>query len=265
MDDHVITERGIVFAEKDGYRFLELDVYRPAEATDPLPVLHQVHGGGWRVSHRGRAPRETRAWAPSFFEQLAGAGFVVFASSYRFSGEARFPAAIDDTLDAARWIRDHATEYGADPDRYVLFGQSAGGYLAAATGLSRELPRARGVVCWYPLTDPGAIADDDPAADFPTAWLGATLSTIPEVTATASLPRRAHADAPPFLLLHGTDDTMAPHDQSVRLRDALVAAGGECELESIAAAEHFFGGCDDATVRAIFARTLAFATTCTAR
>jgi acetyl esterase/lipase len=255
----IVIERGVVFAEKDGFRFLELDVYRPSGVTGTLPVLHHVHGGGWRVSHRGRAPRETRAWTPSFFEQMVQAGFVVFASSYRFSGEALFPAAIDDTLDAVRWIRNHAHEYGADTSRYVIFGQSAGGYLAAAAGLNTELEPMQGVACWYPLTDPGALADDDPAAEFPSQWLGAPLSTIPDVCEQASLPLRAHAAAPPFLIQHGTDDTMAPHGQGERLHAALVAAGSTSTLDTIDGAEHFFGGRDDDTVRAIFARTMAFA------
>ena len=120
-------------------------------------------------------------------------------------------------------------------------------------------PVARAAVCWYPLTEPGALADDDPAATFPSQWLGAQLSTIPEITAAASLPARAHAAAPPFLLVHGTHDTMAPYDQSVRLHAALTAAGASAELVAIDAADHFFGGSDDATVRAIFMRTIEFA------
>lgn len=257
-----IVERGIVFAEKDGYRFLELDVYRPLEASGPLPVLHQIHGGGWRVSHRGRSPRETRAWAPSFFDRMVDAGFVVVASSYRYSGEAPYPAAVEDTLDAVRWIRAEIARFGGDPARQVLFGQSAGGYLAASAGLSTEIDPVDGVVCWYPLTDPGAIADDDPAADFPSAWLGAPLSTIPEVCAGAALPARARADAPPFLIQHGTADTMAPFDQGRRLHEALAAAGADSTLESFDGAEHFFGGCDDDTVVTLFDRAMAFARRC---
>lgn len=257
-----VVERGIVFAEKDGYRFLELDVYRPVAASGPLPVLHQIHGGGWRVSHRGRSPRETRSWAPSFFDRMVDAGFVVVASSYRYSGEAAYPAAVEDTLDAVRWIRNEIARFGGDAGRQVLFGQSAGGYLAAAAGLSTEIDPVDGVICWYPLTDPGAITDDDPAADFPSAWLGAPLSTIPDLCADASLPARARADAPPFLIQHGTADTMAPFDQGRRLHDALVAAGADSTLEPFDGAEHFFGGCDDETVVALFDRAMAFARAC---
>lgn len=264
MSQPVVVERGIVFAEKDGYRFLELDVYRPADHDTPLPVLHQIHGGGWRVSHRGRAPRETRQWTPSFFERMVTAGFVVVASSYRFSGEAVYPAAVEDSLDAVRWIRTNIADHGGDPLRQVVFGQSAGGYLAAAVGLSREIDPVDGVVCWYPLTDPGAIADDDPAAAFPRQWLGAPLATIPHVTSDASLPARARSGVPPFLIQHGTADTMAPFDQGRRLHDALLASGADSTLEPLDGADHFFGGCDDATVAAVFDRAIAFARACVA-
>lgn len=265
MTEHaVVVERGVVFAEKDGYRFLELDVYRPAVVDGPRPVLHQIHGGGWRVSHRGRAPRETRAWTPSFFERMVAAGFVVVASSYRFSGEARYPAAVEDVLDAVRWIRANIAAHGGDPDRQVVFGQSAGGYLAAAVGLAREIEAVDGVICWYPLTDPGALADDDPAADFPRQWLGAPLSTIPEVTAQASLPAQAHPGAPPFLIQHGTADTAAPFDQGRRLHAALLAAGAASTLEHHAGAEHFFDGLADDAVVAVFERAMRFATECVA-
>jgi acetyl esterase/lipase len=254
-----LVERGIVFAERDGFRHLELDVYRPTAAAGRLPVIHQIHGGGWRRSHRGLAPRETRAWRPTFFERMVAAGFIVVASSYRFSGEALFPAAIEDSLDASRWISSHVAAFGGDPARQVVFGQSAGGYLAAAVGLSTEVDPVRGVVCWYPVTDPGAIADDDPAADFPSQWLGGALSSLPELTAAASLPARARGDAPPFLLQHGTADTMAPYDQSIRLHEALLAAGASSTLETLDGAEHFFGGRTDTEIERILDRSLTYA------
>jgi acetyl esterase/lipase len=259
----ITIEHAVTYAEKDGFRHLMLDVYRP-EGDEPLPLLHYVHGGGWRVSSRLRTPRETRAWTPGMFEQLASAGFVVAASDYRFSGEALYPAAVDDTADALAFLRGNAERFGIDPARTVLFGQSAGGYLAAAAGLGERAQPVSGVVCWYPLTDFSALADDDPAADYPSHWLGGPLSSVPDLVEQSCLPRLAHADAPPLLLQHGTADTMAPFDQSVRLHDALAACGAPVELDVIDGAEHFFGGADDATVRAVFERAIGFARRVTA-
>lgn len=255
----VTVERAIPFAEKEGFRHLEMDVYRSdAQGDARWPLLHYVHGGGWRVSSRQRAPRETRAWQPDMFAQLAEAGFVVAANDYRFSGEALFPAAIEDTTDALAWLRANADRFGIDATRVVLFGQSAGGYLAAAVGLDPSIPPVQGIVCWYPMTDFSVIADDDSAADFPAAWLGAPLSTVPDLVAASRVPRLARADAPPVLLQHGTADTMAPYEQSVLLRDALASAGARVELETVEGADHFFGGADDTTVRALFQHAIDF-------
>jgi acetyl esterase/lipase len=258
----VVVEQAIAFAEKDGFRFLEVDIYRPADQHGPLPLLHYIHGGGWRVSSRQRTPRETRAWTPSLFEQMVDAGFVVAASDYRYSGEALYPAAVEDTTDAVRWLRGNADQYGIDPSRVVLFGQSAGGYLALAVGLSHEIEPVQGVVAWYPLTDFSALADDDAASAFPSLWLGGALSTLPELVEQARLPRLARADAPPILLQHGTADSMAPFDQSVRMHAALDATGASVEFDRFEGAEHFFVGCTDHEVRALFARAMQFARQC---
>lgn len=258
----VVVDQAIPYAEKDGYRFLEVDIYRPADQQGPLPLLHYIHGGGWRVSSRQRAPRETRAWTPSLFEQMVDAGFVVAASDYRYSGEALYPAAVEDTSDALRWLRTNADQYGIDPGRVVLFGQSAGGYLALAVGLSQTIEPVQGVIAWYPLTDFSALSDDDSASDFPSLWLGGALSTLPELVEQARLPRLARGDAPPVLLQHGTADSMAPFDQSVRMHAALVDADAHVEFDRLEGAEHFFVGCSDEQVRALFARAMQFARQC---
>ena len=258
----VVVERAIPYAEKDGFRFLEVDIYRPADQQGPLPLLHYIHGGGWRVSNRQRAPRETRAWTPTLFEQMVDAGFVVAASDYRFSGEALYPAAIEDTTDAVRWLRANADRYGIDPTKVVLFGQSGGGYLSLAVGLSQEIEPVQGVVAWYPLTDFSALSDDDPASNFPSLWLGGPLGSVPDLVEQARLPRLARGDAPPILLQHGTVDTMAPFDQSVRMHAALVAAGARVEFDRFEGADHFFVGCTDDEVRALFARAMQFARNC---
>lgn len=257
------VDRAIVFAEKPGYRALQLDLYRPETApAGPHPLLLTVHGGGWRVSGRHKAPRETREWETSFFERMVAAGFVVAANDYRFSGEALFPAAVEDTADALRFLRANAEQFAIDRSKVVLFGQSAGGYLAAAVGLGIDVEQVQGVICWYPLTDFSAFGDDDAAGIFPSHFIGGPLSALPTVVEQARIPRLARSDAPPVLLQHGTSDTMAPFDQSLRLRDALRAVGATVQLEAVQAAEHFFGGSAD--VEGIFDRAMRFARQCVA-
>lgn len=258
--NQLVIERGIIYAEKEGYRPLELDVYRPATADAPLPVMLYIHGGGWRVSHKQKTPRETRSWEPSLWHRMVAAGFVVAAVEYRFSAEALYPAAIDDCLDALRFVCANAPEWGADPGKVVVFGQSAGGYLAAATGLQRSGLPVCGVICWYPLTDFSVFADDESAAIFPSQFLGAPLSAVANLVQESRLGPRARPDAPPMLLQHGTADTMAPYGQSVLLHDALVAVGAPVTLETVEGAGHFFEGSSD--VAAIFDRAMAFASAC---
>jgi acetyl esterase/lipase len=252
----VIVERAIVYAEKEGYRALALDVYRPeGAAAQPRPVVLNVHGGGWRVSGRHRTPRETRSWPEGFFGRIVDAGFVVVSCDYRFSGEALWPAAVDDVKDALRWVQANIAEHGGDPSRVALWGQSAGGYLAAAVGLAADVPAMAGVVCWYPITDFTALDQDD-ATSYPALFLGGALRTVADVARAASTLALARPDAPPFLLIHGTADTMAPYDQSVRLRDALVAARARVDLHTVDGADHFFGGHDD--VEGLFTRSIEF-------
>ena len=81
------VEKAIVFAEREGFRALELDVYRPSTpGEDPdraRPLLVYVHGGGWRVSHRSRPPRETREWSSGVFERLTGIAFEAYLADPR--------------------------------------------------------------------------------------------------------------------------------------------------------------------------------------
>lgn len=259
----VTVERGVIYAEIPGYRALELDVHRDATADAPCPLLINIHGGGWRVSNRQRAPRETRSWDRSFHERMVDAGFVVACPSYRLSAEALYPAAVDDVTAAVEFLRANADTFGADPEQVVLFGQSAGGYLALAVGLGSQITPVQAIAAWYPLTDFSSLSDDESAAIFPSQWLGAPLSAVAETVERSRLPRLARADAPPVLLQHGTADTMAPFDQSIRMEAALRAAGAAVRLVTIEGADHFFAGISDETVEEIFAGTMAFGRACT--
>jgi acetyl esterase/lipase len=254
----VEVERGIVFAERDGFRALELDVYRPDRGGDgPLPLLVYVHGGGWRQSHRGRPPRETREWSPGFFARLTAAGFVVAAPSYRFSGEATFPAQRDDVLEALRWLHDGHPEVGVEVDagRTCVWGLSAGGLLAALVALLPDGPPVAGVVCSYAITDLLAV-DRDRADTFEARLVGGPIREHLDLAREASPASHVHAGAPPFLLQHGDADTWVPCEQSRRLADRLRDVGAAVDLEIVPGADHFFAGAAD--IEAIYSRAIDF-------
>jgi acetyl esterase/lipase len=256
----VHVEKAIVFAEREGFRALELDVYAPGNSQDDphlRPLLVYVHGGGWRVSDRSRPPRETRDWSPGPFERLTDSGFVVATPAYRLSGEALFPAQLDDTLEALRWLQANAGDLGVVPERTYLWGASAGGNLAALAALVTGAPPVAGVVCWYPITDLPAL-DHDATDTYEAYLLGGPIGQNLDRARAASPVTHVHTGAPPFLLQHGEEDTWVPHDQSVRLAGALRGAGVPVEFESVPGADHFFCGASDADVEAIFGRALDF-------
>jgi pectinesterase len=112
-----------------GAHDLKLDLYLPAgDSRAPRPAIVFVHGGGWRAGVRANfGPMAIR---------MAERGYVAATISYRLSPEALYPAAILDAKAAVRWVRAHAGEYGIDPGRIAIAGGSAGGQIAALTGVT---------------------------------------------------------------------------------------------------------------------------------
>ena len=111
-----------------------LDVVRPSAPGERRPALLQIHGGGWVIGDK-------REQGQPLMTHLASRGWVCFAINYRLSPQATFPDHIVDVKRAIRWIREHAAEYGADPDFLCVTGGSAGGHLAALAAVSANDPR----------------------------------------------------------------------------------------------------------------------------
>ena len=236
----------VAYAELHGYRPLLLDLYVPpaiAEPTTPAdlpPLVIWIHGGGFHSGDRRILPE---TYPPnSVFDRLVAAGVAVATVDYRLSGEAIFPAQIEDVHTAIDYLRRFAPAYGFDADRIGTWGESAGGALAALAGLTSGQVSA--VVAWYPLTDLAnhhAERSDSVEAEL----LGAAPATVPELAAAASAVTRVTADAPPFLIVHGDADGVLPLDQSERLHQALLATGASSRLHVVPGADHCFEGYGD--------------------
>lgn len=249
----VRRSQAIPFAEPEGHRPLELDLYRP-DGDGPWPLIVFLHGGGWRRGSR-------RSFGPVFGDRLFGRvaqlGYVVASLDYRLTGEAVFPAQLDDVHAGLDHLARHGTEYGAD-GRAVLWGESAGGHLAALaalTGLNRaaSAPRIVGVIDWYGPADlltmgeqarPDAVARADAPDSREALLLGGPVAADEELAAQASPVTHARADAPPFLLVHGTADRFVPVQQSEQLHAALRSAGVDARLELVDGADHMWAGVD---------------------
>jgi acetyl esterase/lipase len=242
----------VVYGEVPGYRPLELDLYLPegrSRTGGPVPVIVHVHGGGWR---RGSRRHPLPVLGADFFDRLAAQGFAVAAIDYRLSGEARYPAPLDDVRTAIGWIGEYAAGYELDTGRVFLWGDSAGGHLALLAALTGAA--AHGVVAWFPVTDlaglPSDVADaggiPDPGPESREALLlGAPASSVPGLAREASPVSHASAAAPPVLLMHGAADDLVPPAQSIRLAEALRAAGATADLELVPGATHMWNGASD--------------------
>ncbi|TFZ02256.1 alpha/beta hydrolase [Ramlibacter henchirensis] len=130
---------------------IPLRLYRPlgAAPSKVLPVLVYYHGGGWVIGNRDSHDVLCR--------QLAnGSGCAVVSVDYRMGPENRFPAAVDDSIAATRWVHEHAAELKLDPARLAVGGDSAGGNLAAVVALDARdrggLPIVFQLLI-YPATD----------------------------------------------------------------------------------------------------------------
>ena len=220
--------RDVTFAELQGYRPLTLDLYVPPGGSAPRPVVVFIHGGAWR----SRTPRDGGAFRdfPAVLASVAARNYVVASVSYRFSGEAHFPAAVQDVALAIRWLRQHAARYRIDSNRLVLWGSSAGGQIAAllgtACGVSTFEPPApaggeaplpstcvQGVIDWYGLIDlemDGTDLGKPDVPDYVNTYLGCTLpkgappaqalaTTMPPTTVptTTVLPTTVPANSAP--------------------------------------------------------------------
>ncbi|WP_169513959.1 alpha/beta hydrolase [Agromyces subbeticus] len=244
----------LAYARLGGFRPLRLDLTVPpgADPTSPVPVVVYVHGGGFvHGSHHG----------PMFgiAEALVAQGIAVASVQYRLIGESQFPGPLHDVVSAVRWVRGVGREFGLDPDRVGIMGESAGGHLATFAGLhTGDLqlegvvgvvgpePVVRAAVGWYPVTDFGRF-DGEP---FPVASpsAGTESPTAEELARWASPVTHVTARAAPMLLIHGDTDLEVDHGHSEALAALLTDSGVSVELVIVPGAGHVFAGADPAPI-----------------
>ncbi|SDQ24491.1 alpha/beta hydrolase [Actinopolyspora saharensis] len=254
--------RGVPYAEPEGTRPPELDLWLPGRPNEPAPLVLFLHGGAWQRGRRDDMGVHTRNWSPGPFARIAAAGFAVACVDYRLSGESTFPAQLDDLRCALRWLVLRSAQLGVDTARTVAWGESAGGHLAALLALTHADPPLAGAVVWYGPSDLGTAREGYSPHDPRTPearLLGSAPAADPERARAASPVAHVHASAPPFLLVHGEQDTVVACSHSTELAASLEASGARAELRTVPDTEHVWLGASAAVVDDIFEHSLGFA------
>lgn len=244
-----LVSTNITFAQVPGWcghlkQDLKLDIVFP-EHAEQRPCIIWICGGAWL--------QMSRCAHLLYLCELARSGFVVASVQYRTSNEAAFPAQLEDVKAAIRYLRANSAFYGIDPERFGVMGESAGAHLAAMTALTGEQKQydvgddlnfsseVQAVCCWYPPTDlvhmPG-VNPEELAAAPESLFIGQNVASVKQAAKKASPVHWVTKNAPPFLLLHGTDDHIVPFAQSEELYEKLEAAGADATLIGIEGADH---------------------------
>lgn len=214
----------------DAHERHTLDIYIPA-TPGPYRVIIWIHGGAFRMGSK----------ADHVPHKMLNQGYAIVAINYRLSQHAIFPAQIEDCKAAVRWLRAHAGTYDFDNTRFVAWGESAGGYLAAMLGTCGNIrtwdvgeyldtsSRVQAVIDFYGPTDflqmdrqrlPHGMSHDD--ADSPESKLvGGPIQEHAEIARQANPITHIDGYAAPFLVIHGDADLRVPYGQSLLLVEAL--------------------------------------------
>jgi acetyl esterase/lipase len=248
VPEGVVFERDVEYANPDG-QHLQLNLARPKEGDGPFPAVVCIHGGGFRAGNR-------EGYNGTVLK-LAQNGYVAVTVTYRLAPKYQFPAAVQDTKAAVRWLRANAKKYHVDLDRIGTTGGSAGGHLALFLGVTGDVKEFDGdqnpgfpstvkcVVDYYGPSDfTKSYGKSVDAAQVLPLWLGGDLTTARERHIRSSPLYWVTPNAAPTLCVHGTKDTYVHHEQSQWLVDKLNAAGVEGELVLLEGAGHGFKGAD---------------------
>jgi len=235
-------DENVTYAQADAWfghvtRDLKMNIIYPQTNQKKYPCIVWICGGAWTQMDKG-------AHVP-YLADLARKGFVVASAEYRLGHEAPFPGAIIDIKGAIRYLRAHAERYSIDAERFGLAGESAGGYLTAMVSLTSDKELEKGAhlnfssavqaACpWYMPCDLAQMAK---TTDFKFLFFSGDIKDK-KYTRYINPANHITRGAPPFLILHGADDTTVPLEQGKIFYDALVKQNIDARFITLKDAEH---------------------------
>jgi acetyl esterase/lipase len=232
------------FIQREG-KPLVMDIYMPVNGQAVRPAVVLFHGGGWRVNNRS----EDRAMA----QYLASMGYTAATADYRLCTRhgPHYPIPMQDAMAAVKFIRSHAADYGVDPARIAVGGDSAGGGMALLLGLVKDhsifkddsypgvSSEVEAVINFYGPTDLLTLSQlNFYLKDIGSVYLGGLLKDRAEEYREASPITHVRKDAPPILTLHGDQDFVVPFEQAESLHEAILKAEGRSLLVKVTGAGH---------------------------
>jgi len=216
----VVTRTDVVYGRVEGSALLANIAY--PDGPGPRAGIISVHGGRWRAGNRTDASSIRVA-------QWAEFGYFAMSIDYRLVGGSPAPAPYLDMRCAVRWLHAHAADYGVDPERLYLIGQSAGGQMVslAATLGDGAYPKVGG---WDSTrADVRAVVSVAGAYDLNTLSWGNLWTPIggnvEDARRVASPMTHVGGATKPILVIHSDDDRSVPVQQAIDFVDKLKAAG----------------------------------------
>ncbi|MBA0782858.1 hypothetical protein Gotri_000679 [Gossypium trilobum] len=218
------VRRSIIYGEKPRNR---LDLYLPKTSQGTKPVVAFITGGAWIIGYK--------AWGSLLGQQLSERDIIVACIDYRNFPQGTISDMVEDASQGISFICNNISEYGGDPNRIYLMGQSAGAHIAACTLVNQAIKETGegDSVSWSVsqikayLGLSGGIV---PAFSYSIMEGEDSLHQFsPEVLVQDSNVKPAVSLLPPVILFHGTADYSIPADASQNFADTLRRVGGKAE------------------------------------
>ena len=255
-------DQEVTYARADAWfghvsRDLRMNVIYPQTGARTYPCIVWICGGGWAQMDRGAHM--------TYLADLARRGFVVASVDYRLGHESPFPGALIDIKAAIRYLRAHAGRYSINPDKFGVMGESAGGYLTAMIavasrgGAAQVKQKSQNVdqnsldydfekgeyldfssevqaACpWYMPCDIAGLVGSEP---WRLPFFAGDMTNSPAYRRYINPVSYITPEAPPFLILHGTADTLVPIAQGEMMYEALLAQNVDARLVALEGEAH---------------------------